>query len=85
MRALRKLGPGQKGQGMAEYIVVVALIAIAAIGVVTIFSQNLRALFATSANELAGNEASDARSAGATRQTLAGKKRMSNFGTSGGT
>ena len=50
---------GRRGQGMTEYIIIVALIAIAAIGVVSLFGDNIRALFATSANALAGNEASD--------------------------
>jgi len=47
---------GRRGQGMTEYIIIVALIAIAAIGVVSLFGDNIRALFATSANALAGNE-----------------------------
>ena len=50
---------GRRGQGMTEYIIIVALIAIAAIGVVSLFGDNIRALFATSANALAGDEASD--------------------------
>ena len=52
---LRKLR-GRRGQGMTEYIIIVALIAIAAIGVVSLFGDNIRALFATSANALGGNE-----------------------------
>jgi pilus assembly protein Flp/PilA len=47
---------GRRGQGMTEYIIIVALIAIAAIGVVSLFGDNIRLLFATSANALAGNE-----------------------------
>ena len=47
---------GKRGQGMTEYIIIVALIAIAAIGVVSLFGDNIRDLFATSANALAGNE-----------------------------
>ena len=47
---------GRRGQGMTEYIIIVALIAIAAIGVVSLFGDNIRALFSTSANALAGNE-----------------------------
>lgn len=43
-----------KGQGMTEYIIIVALIAIAAIGVVTLFGDNIRKLFGSSANALAG-------------------------------
>ena len=44
----------QRGQGMTEYIIIVALIAIGAIAVVTLFGNNIRALFGTSANALAG-------------------------------
>jgi pilus assembly protein Flp/PilA len=47
---------GRRGQGMTEYIIIVALIAIAAIGVISLFGDNIRALFATSGNALAGNE-----------------------------
>ena len=43
---------GRRGQGMTEYIIIVALIAIAAIGVVSLFGDNIRKLFATSANAL---------------------------------
>jgi pilus assembly protein Flp/PilA len=51
---LRRLRRDQRGQGMTEYIIIVALIAIAAIGVVTIFGDNIRGLFAASTNALAG-------------------------------
>lgn len=47
----------EKGQGMTEYIVIVALIAVASIAVVTMFGDQLRELFAGSANELAGQSA----------------------------
>jgi Flp pilus assembly pilin Flp len=43
-----------RGQGMTEYIIIVALIAIAAIGVITLFGDNIRALFGQSTNALAG-------------------------------
>jgi len=51
----------KRGQGMTEYIIIVALIAIAAIGVVTLFGDNIRKLFGTSANALQGsaNEKND--------------------------
>jgi Flp pilus assembly pilin Flp len=52
----------QKGQGMTEYIIVVALIAIAAIGVYTAFGKTVRGQMAVSAQALAGNSAGDARS-----------------------
>jgi pilus assembly protein Flp/PilA len=57
MRKLRK----RRGQGMTEYIIIVALIAIAAIGVVGLFGDNIRDLFATSANALAGNEQAESK------------------------
>ena len=47
----------EAGQGMTEYIIIVALIAIAAIGVVTLFGDNIRDLFGASAQALSGDEA----------------------------
>ncbi len=54
IRLLKRLRREDSGQGMTEYIIIVALIAIAAIGVVTIFGNNIRRLFAASTNALAG-------------------------------
>lgn len=53
-KLLKRIRRDQRGQGMTEYIIIVALIAIAAIGVVTIFGDNIRDLFAASTNALAG-------------------------------
>lgn len=50
------------GQGMTEYIIIVALIAIAAIGVYTAFGKTLRGQMAVTAQSLAGKSASAARS-----------------------
>jgi type IV pilus assembly protein PilA len=52
----------QHGQGMTEYIIVVALIAIAAIGVYTAFGKTVRGQMAVTAQALAGNNTGDARS-----------------------
>jgi len=46
----------EAGQGMTEYIIIVALIAIAAIGVVTLFGDNIRDMFGASAQALSGQE-----------------------------
>ncbi len=46
------------GQGMTEYIIIVALIAIAAIGVFTFFGQTAREQVAGMATELSGTDAS---------------------------
>lgn len=45
------------GQGMTEYIIIVALIAIAAIGAVTFFGGTVRGQVAGMARELSGQEA----------------------------
>lgn len=52
----------QQGQGMTEYIIVVALIAIAAIGVYTAFGKTVRGQMAVTAQALAGKGAGEARS-----------------------
>ena len=76
---------GRRGQGMTEYIIIVALIAIAAIGVVSLFGDNIRALFATSTNALAGVEDASAETVKATAATY-GHRTMKSFGdTSSGT
>lgn len=75
---------GRRGQGMTEYIIIVALIAIAAIGVVSLFGDNIRALFATSANALAANESATAETSEAD-SSLYGHRDLKTFGnTTGG-
>jgi len=49
----------QGGQGMTEYIVIVALVAVAAIGVYQLFGQVVRSQTAAMARELAGEDGSD--------------------------
>ena len=46
----------QRGQGMTEYIIIVALIAIAAIGSFKYFGQTARSQAAAAAQELAGQD-----------------------------
>ncbi len=53
----KQLRKQRRGQGMTEYIIIVALIAIAAIGVITLFGNNIRRLFGASADALAGQTA----------------------------
>ena len=69
----------RRGQGMTEYIIIVALIAIAAIGIITLFGDNIRQLFASSAEALAGNDNVKNNGKTATQSTV--KKNLSNFGT----
>ena len=53
----------QRGQGMTEYVIIVALIAVAAIGVYTLFGQTLRNQTAGLAMEMSGQDAQSAISA----------------------
>lgn len=52
----KQLHSKRRGQGMTEYIIIVALIAIAAIGVITLFGDNIRKLFGAAADGVAGEE-----------------------------
>ena len=60
----------QHGQGMTEYIIIVAMIAIAAIAVYQYFGQTVRNQTAAIATEIAGKDGGTAKSAA---QTAAGK------------
>ncbi len=77
MKAMRKLMKNQAGQGMTEYIIIVALIAIAAIGVITLFGDNIRKLFGMSADALAGNDNVANRTV--TSNSTIEQKKMKNF------
>ncbi|HUO45194.1 MAG TPA: hypothetical protein VMT94_09850, partial [Burkholderiales bacterium] len=74
-RFIRK--SAQHGQGMTEYIIIVALIAVAAIGVYSYFGKTVRNQTAGMAQELAGKDAStaisNAGSSADTAQTTANK------------
>jgi Flp pilus assembly pilin Flp len=65
-KALRK----QHGQGMTEYIIIVALIAVAAIGVYSYFGQTLRSQTAAMSSEMAGQKGDTTKAA--TAATAAG-------------
>jgi pilus assembly protein Flp/PilA len=55
MKRGSKRQDGRRGQGMTEYIIIVALIAVASIGIVTLFGDNIRKLFSASAQAIAGD------------------------------
>ena len=64
----------QRGQGMTEYIIVVALIAVAAIAVYQLFGQVVRSQTAAMARELAGEDGSaQTRAAAAAVKKAAGQ------------
>ncbi len=53
-----RLALRQRGQGMTEYIIIVALIAVAAIGVYALFGKTIRNQVAGLAGEVAGTGSS---------------------------
>jgi pilus assembly protein Flp/PilA len=81
MNRMNAMIRSEQGQGMTEYIIIVALIAIAAIGVITVFGQNIRALFAVSANALGGNTSQQTTAAGGAGANFAAAKKrtLGNF------
>ena len=63
MNVVRKINGSprrQRGQGMTEYIIIVALIAIAAITVVSFFGGTVRSQMSGMAQELSGQNAEQA-------------------------
>jgi type IV pilus assembly protein PilA len=61
----------QRGQGMTEYIVIVALIGVAAIGVYQLFGNTIRNQTAALAQEVSGQNGDPARVAGQAQATAA--------------
>ena len=47
---------GRMGQGLVEYLILVCLVAVAAIAVVSVVGQNLRARYASISSALRGEE-----------------------------
>jgi type IV pilus assembly protein PilA len=68
---IRSLVARQRGQGMTEYIIIVALIALAAIGVYSAFGGVVRGQTAVMSRQLAGEATADARTATTTHSTNA--------------
>lgn len=65
---------------MTEYIIIVALIAIAAIGVVTVFGQDIRHLFGASTAALAGETAVQSKAKSGVNKAST-RKTLKNFAT----
>ena len=68
---IRRMKRAQRGQGMTEYIIIVALIAIAAIAVYQLFGNTVRSQTAAIPNELAGNDGTAAKEEAQTAATTA--------------
>lgn len=86
MGNIKSVRKQQFGQGMTEYIIIVALIAVAAIGVYSYFGQTLRQQTAGMAAEMSGQSAassvSAAQGAASSASTSAGAtKSLSSYGS----
>ena len=75
-RFLRRFARSQSGQGMTEYLIIVALIAVAAVGVVTVFGNDVRQLFSAATGTLNGQS-----STANTQKANVTNKTLKNFGT----
>ena len=69
----------EDGQGMTEYIIIVALIAVAAIGVVTVFGRQIAVVFDTSTAALQGTDGQGQNAARKANPNSA--KSLNNFNT----
>jgi pilus assembly protein Flp/PilA len=78
MRSVRRVRffRSESGQGMTEYLIIVALIAIAAVGVVTVFGNDIRQLFSAATGTLSGQSST----ANTTKASVTNKN-LKNFGT----
>ncbi|TCS37551.1 hypothetical protein EDC30_104355 [Paucimonas lemoignei] len=70
----KKFSLRQAGQGMTEYIIIVALIAVAAIGVYSMFGQTIRGQVAGLAGEVAGTGATEGKNTAKTSAQSANTK-----------
>ncbi|HBU49329.1 MAG: Flp family type IVb pilin [Myxococcota bacterium] len=80
-RRLKSFLKDESGQGMTEYIIIVALIAVAAIGVVTLFGNNIAGLFGLSADALTGQDNLETQNYTKESTEEQRNKTLSNFGT----
>jgi len=78
-RKYRKSSRNRKGQGLTEYIIVVALVAIAAIGIVNIFGNQLRNQFSTIITAMSGSSKSKVESLADDAQKETNKKTLSSY------
>jgi len=68
MQKLARLVKGKNGQGMTEYIIIVALIAIAAIGIYTLFGKQIREVVGAISGQLGGETKKSAETVDTSKQ-----------------
>jgi Flp pilus assembly pilin Flp len=75
-------GGNRNGQGLTEYIIVVALVAIAAIGIVNIFGNQLRNQFSTIITAMSGSSQKKVESLADQARQESNKKNLSDYAAS---
>jgi pilus assembly protein Flp/PilA len=75
----KALGKNRKGQGLTEYIIIVALVAVAGIGIVNIFGNQLRNQFFTIIKAMSGSETATVQSLAGKAGTEANQKNLSTY------
>ena len=75
----RALVKNRTGQGLTEYIIIVALVAIAGIGIVNIFGNQLRNQFHTIVKAMAGSETGSVKSLADKAGTESNQKNLSTY------
>jgi Flp pilus assembly pilin Flp len=73
------VGRDRKGQGLTEYIIIVALVAVAGIGIVNIFGNQLRNQFNTIVKAMAGSSTATVESLAGKAGTEANQKNLSTY------
>jgi len=75
----KKSGTNRRGQGLTEYIIVVALVAIAGIGIVNVLGQRLRKQFHVIVKAMAGSETGKVESLAPSAGKEANQKNLSTY------
>ncbi|MEW6720169.1 MAG: hypothetical protein AB1346_06955 [Thermodesulfobacteriota bacterium] len=75
----RTTGRNRRGQGLTEYIIITALVAIAAIGIVNIFGNQLRNQFHTIVTAMSGSVDKKVESLADKAEKEANQKDLSNY------
>ncbi len=78
----KMLGRNRRGQGLTEYIIITALVAVAAIGIVNIFGNQLRNQFHTIVSAMSGSSVSKVESLSDKAGKEANQKNLSDYAKS---
>ena len=78
----KMFGRNRKGQGLTEYIIITALVAVAAIGIVNIFGNQLRNQFHTIVSAMSGKTDAKVTSLVGKSTKEANQKNLSNYAES---